>query len=276
MKTILAIIFSGLVGVSFAEGAWSTDRLESFLRGSCRFIESDYDETDASYDIPGRMRDALPLFHDVFQESGWTTNELVEALIAVVSNGLQTVNLQDPDMRRSTVVAMRQLADINHPAVTNFFSSIVYEDIHGMEKIVIPGLFRYTNLESDVVARLYDLCVCTNKYDESAPIVAWDLLECLSTVPEAERDAAKVRVAKYMYYSSRHISSSQTWQDEELANLIPNYSNSLQRLDQALFFIHNSTNAYEQAKALGQYNRLCAFPTNALNDVSWLMVRDSD
>ena len=55
---------------------------------------------DASDDIPGRMRDALPLFRDVFQESGWTTNELVDALIAVVSNGLQTVNLQDPDMRR--------------------------------------------------------------------------------------------------------------------------------------------------------------------------------
>ena len=139
MKTILVIILSFLVGSSFAEGEWSTDRLASFLRGSCRFIESDCDETDASDDIPGRMRDALPLFRDVFQESGWTTNELVDALIAVVSNGLQTVNLQDPDMRRSTVVAMRQLADINNPAVTNFLNYIVYEDLHGLEKIAIPG-----------------------------------------------------------------------------------------------------------------------------------------
>ena len=59
MKTVLAIIFSGLVGASFAEGVWSPDRLESFLRGSCRFIESDCDETDASDDMPGRMRDAF-------------------------------------------------------------------------------------------------------------------------------------------------------------------------------------------------------------------------
>lgn len=70
MKTIVAIIFSGLVGSSIAERLWSTDRLDSFLRGSCRFIESDYDEGDASDDMPGRMRDALPLFRDVFQESG--------------------------------------------------------------------------------------------------------------------------------------------------------------------------------------------------------------
>ena len=273
MKTILVIILSFLVGSSFAEGEWSTDRLASFLRGSCRFIESDCDETDASDDIPGRMRDALPLFRDVFQESGWTTNELVDALIAVVSNGLQTVNLQDPDMRRSAVVAMRQLADINHPAVTNFFRCIVYEDLHGMEKIAIPGLFRYTNLESNVVDRLYDLCVCTNRYDEAASIVAWDLLDCLATVPEAEREGAKIRVAKYMYYSMRHISTSQTWQDEELAKLIPSYSNSVQRLDQTRFFIQNSTNAYERSKALVQYNRLSTFPTNSLNDVSWIGYR---
>ena len=51
MKTILVIILSFLVGSSFAEGEWSTDRLASFLRGSCRFIESDCDETDASDDI---------------------------------------------------------------------------------------------------------------------------------------------------------------------------------------------------------------------------------
>jgi len=273
MKTILVLILGFLIGSSFAEEAWSTERLASFLRGSSRFIESDYDETDALDDMPGRMRDALPLFCDVFRESGWTTNELVDALIVVVSNGLQAANLQDPDKRRSAVVAMRQLADINHPAVTNFFSCIVYEDLHGMEKIAIPGLFRYTNLESNVVARLYDLCICTNRYDEAASIVAWDLLDCLATVPEAERDAAKIRVAKYMYYSMRHISSSQTWQDEELAKLIPSYSNSVQRLDQVRFFIHNSTNVYEQSKALVQYNRLSAFPTNSLNDVSWIEYR---
>ncbi len=273
MRTLIAIILIIWCSPSFSDGVWSMDRLASFLRCSGRFVESDYDETEATDDVPGRMRDALPLFRDVLQESGWTTNELIGVLCAVVSNGLQTANLQDPAKRRSAVVAMRQLADINHPAVTNFFSSIVCEDLHGMEKIAIPGLFKYTNLESNVVDRLYELCVCTNRYDEAASIVAWDLLECLSSVPEAEREAAKIRVAKYMYYSMRHISTSQTWQDEQLAKLIPSYSNSVQRLEQMRFFLHNSTNTYEQAKALAQYNRLSVFPTNSLNDISWLVER---
>ncbi len=268
MRIIVLLALTMIEVGSFAEDTWSADRLATFLRTSCRFVESDdIDEWD---EVPNRNRNALPLFLDVIDANGWSTNDLVNALIDVVTNGLQTANLQDPGKRRSAVVAMRQLADINHPAVTNFFSSIVYEDLHGMEKIAIPGLFKYTNLESDVVDRLYDLCVRTNRYDEAASIVAFDMLDCLATVPEADRESAKIRVAKYLYYSMRHISTSQTWQDEQLAKLIPSYSNSVQRLEQVRFLMNNSTNAYEHAKALEQYNRLNAIPTNSLNDVSWI------
>ena len=268
MKIAVLMALSVIAGSSFSKEPWSTERFASFLRGSCRFIESD--NIDEWEDIPNRNRNALPLFQDVIRETGWSTNDLVQARINVVSNGLVSANLQDPDKRRAAVVAMRQLSDINHPAVTNYFNSIVTEDLHTMEKIAIPGLFKYTNLEPGVMARLYELCICTNRYDEAASIVAYDLIESIETVPEQEREHAKTNVVKYLYYSMRHISCSQTWQDEQLAQLIPSYSNSVQRLEQVRFFVQNSTNAYERAKALIQYNRLSAFPSNTLNNVSWI------
>ena len=269
MKWMAVIVLSLSAIAASAASPWSTERFASFLRGDCRFIESDYDEDD-DVDIPARMRNALPLFHDVFEKTGWTTNELINALIAVVSNGLVSANLQNPDKRRAAVVAMRQLSDINHPAVTNYFNSIVTEDLHTMEKIAIPGLFKYTNLEPGVMARLYELCICTNRYDEAASIVAYDLIESIGTVPEPEREHAKTNVVKYLYYSMRHISCSQTWQDEQLALLIPSYSNSVQRLEQVRFFVQNSTNAYEREDATIQLNRLSAMPSNELNNVSWI------
>ncbi|MBR3922537.1 MAG: hypothetical protein IKJ45_05455, partial [Kiritimatiellae bacterium] len=79
MKLMVVIVLS-LSVVAASASPWTIERFEAFLRGDCRFIESDYDEEDDD-DIPARMRNALPLFRDVFEESGWTTNELINALI---------------------------------------------------------------------------------------------------------------------------------------------------------------------------------------------------
>ena len=269
MKWMAVIVLSLSAIAASAASPWSTERFASFLRGDCRFIESDYDEDD-DVDIPARMRNALPLFHDVFEKTGWTTNELINALIAVVSNGLVSANLQNPDKRRAAVVAMRQLSDINHPAVTNYFNSIVTEDLHTMEKIAIPGLFKYTNLEPGVMARLYELCVMTNRYEKAAAMVTADLLECLKTIPAPERELAKTRVAKYFYFSMRHTPSEQFWPDEELAEMIPSYSNSIQRLEQMRYLLQYSTNSYVREDATIQLNRLSAMPSNELNNVSWI------
>lgn len=99
------------------------------------------------------------------------------------------------------------------------------------------------------------------------------LLDGLNHVPLEDREAARRRVAQFLYYSMRQISSSQTWQDEQLAKLIPAYSNSIQRLEQVDYLRVCSTQEYEREKSLIQYNRLNAIPTNQLNDVSWILSR---
>lgn len=252
--------------------AWTIDRLSHLLGNSGRFVESDYVEVGAM-DIPKRNRNALPLFEDVFRESGWSTNELITSLICIASNGLAMADWDDPNSRRSAVVAMCQLSDINHPMVTNYFHSIASNDLHGAEIIVYPALFQYTQLEPCVMERMYDLCVHTNLYDRAGSAVAFELLDALKTVDAANKEAARLRVAQYLYHSMRQLSHSQSWQDKSLVRLVPGYSNSVQRLEQAQFIMQNSTNNYEVKKAKIEYSRLSSMPTNELHDVSWITER---
>lgn len=268
MKALLAVLVVSLSFIAWTE-VWTTDRFESFLRNSGRFFASDFDEDDV-IDEHNRNRDAVPLFLDVMEDNGWSTNDLVRSLISVVSNGLTTSSWESSDKRRSVAVAVRMLSDINHPAVTNFFCTIATNDLHGLEKVVIPGIFKYTHLEQEVIDRLRTISTHADRYDKAASIVAWDLLDCLAGMPEEEQPEARARVAKFMYYSMRQVSSSQTWQDGRLARLIPSYSNSVQRLEQARYMMQNSTNTYERSRAEMEYNRLSAIPTNQLNSVSWI------
>jgi len=266
-KNILCVIAMAMC--CSVEGTWNRERVEGFLSGSSRFVESDCDDADAD-DIPNRSLDALPLFDDVVRENGWSTNDLVLALIDVASNGLATSSWTSQERVRATVVAFKQLANINHPYVTNYFNSVVTQDLHGLESVAIPALFKYTYLEPSVMARLYELCVITNRYDKAAPMVALDMQDCLGSMPEPEKSAAKLRVAMFKYYSLRHISSSQTWQDEDLAVLIPSYSNSIQRLRLMQYVARTATSSYERNKAQQQLDRLNALPTNNLSNVSWI------
>ena len=247
---------------------WTTERFESFLCSS-RFVESDYIDEDGT-DVPNRQRDAIPLFHDVMAENGWSTNDLVCALVHTVSNGLLSANWESAETKRTVAVAVRQLADINHPAVTNYFRSISGSDLHGLEKIVFPALFKYTYLEQDVMDELSVVRTRTNAYDRAASIVAWDMLDCLASMPESLRDEAKVRVAKFMYKSMRQVTSSQTWQDEELARLIPSYSNSVERLEQLRYLKLHSSRQYEREKAAAEFERLHLMPSNTLTSVPWI------
>lgn len=268
MKFLFLAISIVTAATSYAE-SWSRERFESFLRNSGRFFESDYDDVDEP-EIPSRQRDAMPLFADVMAENGWSTNDLVVTLIDVVSNGLQAVNWESLDTKRTVAVAVRQLSDINHPAVTNYFVSIISNELHGLEKIVAPSLFKYTQLEPEVMGVLWNFSMETDRYDKAASIVTWELLDCLSGLPESKRPAANQRVARFLYHSMRQVSSSQTWQDEQLAILVPSYSNSVERLEQMRFLMHHSSRAYERDKATAQFDRLSLMPTSTLNSVQWI------
>ena len=154
--------------------------------------------------------------------------------------------------------------------MTNYFASIISYDLYGLEEIVVPSLFKYTQLEPDVMPRLWNFSTQTNRFDSVAPIVAWNLLDCLSSMLESGRPAAKQRVARFMYRTMRQVTASQTWQDEQLAKLIPAYSNSLQRLEGLRYLKDHSVRTYEREKATQEFIRLNAIPTNMLNDVQWI------
>ena len=60
------------------------------------------------------------------------------------------------------------------------------------------------------------------------------------------------------------------WQDLELSNFIPAYSNSLQRLSLMRYVSTSATNAWERSNAALVVQRLGSIPTNQLNDISWI------
>ena len=273
MKVTMILLLCLMSLLVHASGGWSIQRLETLLCRSERFVESDHDEADSD---EGRSwdRDGIPLFRDVLEEGGWSTNQLVCGLVSIASNGLQSTGWDVPERRKATVVAVELLADINHPDVTNYFHTLVGDDLHGLESVVLPAMFSHTNLEPEVFESLYRSCAHTNFYDRAAPSVAMELLDVLGRLPASAREAAKVRVARFLHFSMRQVTTSQTWQDEQLAKLIPDYSNSVERLEQVRYLMGHSARDYERNRAAAQFRRLSAIPANSLIRVPWLCGRD--
>ena len=114
------------------------------------------------------------------------------------------------------------------------------------------------------------LCVRTNVYRNVESIVMGDMFETLSTMPDELKPAATNRVAKYMYFAIQHTTRRMGWQDRELSNFIPAYSNSLQRLSLMRYVSTSATNDWERSNAAQIVQRLESMPTNQLNDVSWI------
>lgn len=221
--------------------------------------------------VPRRYRDSLPDFQRFIARNGWTTNQFIEGLMYAVTNNAKDANWSDPDRRHVAEIAVWKLGEIDNPAVTNFFRQFNDED--GTTKLktgTIPPMFWRTNLEPDVLAYMRSLCVRTNVYCKVESIVMRDMFETLSTMPYELKPAATNRVAQYMYFAIGHTTRRMGWQDRELSNFIPAYSNSLQRLSVMRYVSASATNTWERANAAQIVQRLESMPTNQLNDVSWI------
>lgn len=247
--------------------AWSQAVLERDLN-AC-WPDDCITEDDPPY-LPLRNRDALEEFSYFLEGSGWTTNQFVDGLIQAFTNNTTAEAQADEERRHIAGVAVWKLSEINLPAVTNFFKS--YNDNASLryKNTTIPGMFPYTNLEPEVLAYMRTLCVRTNVYDRIADEIMLDMFETLKTMPDELKPAATNRVAQYMYFAIHNVTDSQGWQDRELANFIPPYSNSVQRLALMSYVAASATNAWERSNAESIVQRLSALPTNQLNDVSWI------
>ena len=251
-----------------AENVWGQADLEDWLDGI--IIPDYYPDGEPAY-VPYRYRDSLPEFQEFFVKSGWTTNQLIEGLILVVTNNLVEGNWTDPEKQRMAGMAIWKLTEINHPSVTNFFYHFNETDrTQRFKRETIPAMIHFTNVEPNVLSYLRSKCTDTNIYDHVALSVADALLEALHTMPSEFKLESTNRIARYMYYSLHYMTKSMLWQDRELAKLIPLYSNSVQRLELMNYVIENTTNAVLRNRVQIEAERLSAIPTNQLNDVSWI------
>ena len=221
--------------------------------------------------VPHRFRDSLPEFEVFFERSGWTTNQFVDGLIFAVTNNLAAISSGNKEKRRIAGRAVWKLSEINRPAVTNFFRHFNDTDDTPLFKPnTIPAMVYYTNLEPDVMTYMRTLCIRTNVYCKAEAEVMFGMFETLSTMPDALKPSATNRVARYMYFAIHNVTDSQGWQDRELVNFIPAYSNSIQRLQLMQHVANSATNTWERSNAVAVVQELSAIPTNQLNDISWI------
>ena len=264
---VVAVMAASAVTLPFVAGTQS--ELEYIL---CEGFEPRdcFPDGEPPY-VPHRFRNSLPEFQGFIDRNGWTTNQFLEGMMLAVSNNVTDSSWSDADKRRSAEVAVWKLGEINNPAVTNFFRW--FNDNDNTERLkvgTIPPMIWYTNLEPEIMAYMRSLCVRTNVYCKVETVVMRDMFETLSTMPDALKPAATNRVAKYMYFAIRHVTDSQGWQDRELSNFIPAYSNSLQRLSLMRYVSTSATNAWERTNAAQVVQQLESVPTNQLNDIDWI------
>ena len=268
-NAILVLLVAMFVGQMFAGTAQK--ELEESL--SVGFGESDVitDTTPPKPYVPHRYRNSLPKFQWFLDKHGWTTNQLIDGLICVITNNVVEENWSVRRKERAARMAAIQLSEINIPAVTNFFRQFNdRDDTSKLRGITIPSMFRRTNLEPEVMAYMRNQCLRTNSYFNAQALVMRDMLETLSTMPDQLKPAATNRVARYMYFAIRHTTRFIAWQDEELSRFIPAYSNSLQRLSLMRYVSNTASNTWERENAAQVAKRLESIPTNQLNDISWI------
>ena len=271
MNRIVAIGVAASVGMTLTlHGMNAMEELEFALVHG--FIPKDHytDEELNQPEVPLRNKDALVEFQSFISRYGWTTNQLVESLMFVMTNSMTEANWVNPDKRKAAGVAAWKLREINLPAVTNFFRMCNDDDAIRCKRHTFMGMFPYTNLEPEVLDYMRTLCVKTNVYDRIALDVMLDMFKTLETMPPELKPAATNRVAKYLYFALHHATHGFIWPDKMLAGFIPSYSNSIQRLAVSRHVTETTTNSLLRAYVQREVDRLSALPTNQLNDVSWI------
>ena len=188
MNKLTGTAIAGLMVAMFAVPVFADraqDELEENL--SVGFGESDVitDTTPPKPYVPHRYRNSLPKFQWLLDKYGWTTNQLIDGLICVITNNVVEENWSVRRKERAARMAAKQLSEIPLPVVTNFFRQFNDKDDTGKLKgITIPSMFRRTNLEPEIMAYMRSLCVRTNVYCNVGFDVVYDMFETLNTMSD--------------------------------------------------------------------------------------------
>ena len=132
---------------------------------------SDYDEGDETSELPVREceKDVIPRYENLMITIGCSTNQLIDGLIYLATNFVNDSDCSDLEERTFiSNVALEELSEINHPLARNFIAQACTNNPNVKLAGVLPGVFRYTNLEPEVFDYLRTLCVQTNRYEDTA------------------------------------------------------------------------------------------------------------
>ena len=272
LSDILAIaVCLSVMSLAFADGVdqqQAQARLERILCYGCEPPDA-FPDGDPPH-VPLRNRDAMPGFSGFISESGWTTNQFIEGLMLAFTNCTTVVNWSQEERENIVGTAGWKLSEIDHPAVTNFFRKCNDDGLVEYRGTTVSGMIPYTKLEPEVLAYMRTLCVRTNLYDDVATMVIYNMLDTLSSLPDAMKPAATNRVAQYMYFSLHHTTQNLSFQDRMLTEFLPAYSNSVQRLDALAHIAATTTNSVTRANVQQRIDMLSAIPTNQLNNILWI------
>ena len=267
IKVGIVLMSCGWLAVGAGE-QWSRDSFESRLY-DMRDGEDDLDNITEE-ELPMWRKDSLLKFDDFVREGGWTTNQVINVLISAVTNRLGGSTWDSERDHVIAAIAFNALSEINHPQAMSFVKQTCTNNVRDILNEGVAGVFRYSQYEPEVFDYMRKLCVMTNRYAGVVGMVALDLEECLGGVPIDKRQVATNRVAKFDYFVLRHATTDLGIVDNQLAEFLPAYSNSIQRLSAMRYVSGTTTNVGIRIWATNQVNRLSALPTNQLNNVSWL------
>ena len=269
MKIKVGIVLLSCAWLAAGAGErWSRDSFESRLY-EMRDGEDDLDNITEE-ELPLWRKDSLRRFDDFIRDGGWSTNQVIDVLISAVTNRLSRSAWDSERDHAIAALAFNALSEINHPQAMSFVMQTCTNDVRDILNEGVTGVFRYSQYEPEIFDYLRKLCVMTNRYAGVVGGVALDLEECLKGVRPDKCQAATNRVAKYDYFVLWHATAHLGVVDSQLAEFIPAYSNSIQRLNAMRHVANTATNRDQAVWATNQVNRLSALPTNQLNNVSWL------
>ena len=242
--------------------------VERVLEGM--IIQDDFVNEEEPPYIPRRYRDSLRRYDFFIRKHKCTTNEFVQALMLAATNGTYSLRWTEKQKRIIAGRALVVLSEMDRPDVTNFVRIVNADGKKNFRYVDFSTPFIHTNLEPEIMEYMKSQCVRTNLYEDLVGTVMDDMLETLSTMPPALQPNATNRVAQYLYFSLGHTTRLLVGQDMQIIKLVPEYSNSVQRLSMMQYVATTTTNTYTRIYAEKAVQLLSSAPTNTLNNIPWI------
>ena len=142
IKVIMSVVtLIVLAGQILADEHWPQQILEEeLLFKGTRIDDGIFDAEDVHY-VPQWRRDAIAEYKDFIVKGGWTTNQLIDALILATTNHLQSPSWPAQRDYVIALIAFKALSEINHPRSLSFVANICTNGVKDILGGGVAGVF---------------------------------------------------------------------------------------------------------------------------------------